>query len=236
MRAGIKMTHLIAREVSFQESQLPYSLYLRDQELVLLESHGQTKLMDWISHIDLLSVRMLAYVIAPQAHAAASLDSLEMRVREVIYPLIFLDLLFSALPFTGECPNNCNGKGLCLSLRDVSVFKGRDYDSTLHSSGDGIGPIYSNWERKSLSTCYCDPGFFGPDCSQGPPLPLPPSPLSSLTTLQLCVPKVMIPSPAIKINTHSNYLSTLSAQLTLSLVISFFISKMTTSLSQSTLT
>lgn len=33
------------------------------------------------------------------------------------------------------------------------------------TGGDGIGPLYSNWDKDSISACNCHPGFFGPDCS-----------------------------------------------------------------------
>jgi hypothetical protein len=60
------------------------------QELVLMASHGLTKLTDWILDIALPSVRMLAYAIVPRAHVDASLDSLEMHAKEVISPSLFL--------------------------------------------------------------------------------------------------------------------------------------------------
>eukprot|EP00602_Paraphysomonas_sp_CaronLab_P001970 CAMPEP_0185021030 /NCGR_PEP_ID=MMETSP1103-20130426/3691_1 /TAXON_ID=36769 /ORGANISM="Paraphysomonas bandaiensis, Strain Caron Lab Isolate" /LENGTH=622 /DNA_ID=CAMNT_0027552303 /DNA_START=60 /DNA_END=1924 /DNA_ORIENTATION=+ len=64
------------------------------------------------------------------------------------------------------CPNNCNGRGLCTTIRDISVFEGVDYDSSVDSAGDGLGVEYTNWDKLSLTVCNCDYGYFGPDCSQ----------------------------------------------------------------------
>ncbi|KAG6964096.1 hypothetical protein JG687_00006178 [Phytophthora cactorum] len=39
-------------------------------------------------------------------------------------------------------------------------------DSLPSVAGDGVGPVYSNWEKDSMSSCMCDMGYTGPDCSQ----------------------------------------------------------------------
>jgi hypothetical protein len=52
-------------------------------------------------------------------------------------------------------------------MRDISVYEGADYDPTSESGGDGEGVEYTNWDKKSLTMCKCDLGFFGPDCSMG---------------------------------------------------------------------
>eukprot|EP01041_Mallomonas_annulata_P011813 gene11813-24749_t len=73
--------------------------------------------------------------------------------------------------FTGNscqrsaCPNNCNGNGICTTLNDISVFEGPDYDAAIQTSGDGQGVQYTGWDRKSITMCNCDDGYFGPDCS-----------------------------------------------------------------------
>lgn len=66
----------------------------------------------------------------------------------------------------GTCPNDCNGRGTCVSMRDISLFSGPDYDHAIAFSGDGLGPEYSNWEANSLYMCECELGYFGADCSQ----------------------------------------------------------------------
>ena len=43
-----------------------------------------------------------------------------------------------------KCPNACSGHGVCMSLYDVSRFLGVD------STGDGFGPLYTNWEKDSV--------------------------------------------------------------------------------------
>lgn len=67
----------------------------------------------------------------------------------------------------GKCHNDCRNRGLCISMADLAMYHGKDYDPTSLSAGDGYGPVYSNWEANSLLTCQCDFGFFGPDCSLG---------------------------------------------------------------------
>jgi len=64
-----------------------------------------------------------------------------------------------------KCHNNCNNRGQCVSMADMSLYHGKDYDPTSVSSGDGFGAVYTNWEKNSMMTCKCDYGFFGPDCS-----------------------------------------------------------------------
>ena len=63
------------------------------------------------------------------------------------------------------CPNDCNANGMCMTLSRLGKLYGVDYD---HPSvgGDGIGPTYENWDKDSVTSCFCDPGFSGPDCSR----------------------------------------------------------------------
>ncbi|KAJ0412561.1 hypothetical protein ATCC90586_006928 [Pythium insidiosum] len=65
--------------------------------------------------------------------------------------------------FTVRCPNDCSGHGLCYSLARLALEYGPD---TLPGvGGDGVGPVYSNWEKDSMSSCFCDMGYGGADCS-----------------------------------------------------------------------
>lgn len=68
-----------------------------------------------------------------------------------------------------SCPSDCNMQGRCLTIQNASSSYGIDYDSTVSSSGDGIGggSSYDYWDKDSTSLCVCDIGFFGPDCSLG---------------------------------------------------------------------
>eukprot|EP00644_Phytophthora_capsici_P009685 jgi/Phyca11/118042/e_gw1.35.427.1 len=63
-----------------------------------------------------------------------------------------------------KCPSDCSGHGLCYSSATLSLQYGPD--SLPSVAGDGIGPVYSNWEKDSVSSCLCDMGYTGPDCSQ----------------------------------------------------------------------
>lgn len=53
-----------------------------------------------------------------------------------------------------SCPNDCNANGLCLTISRLANLYGIEYDE------------YTNWDKDSVTACYCDPGFFGPDCSR----------------------------------------------------------------------
>ena len=64
--------------------------------------------------------------------------------------------------FTGKacdrkgCPNDCNGKGICLNLKHYAETK-----------DPGEGQVYKyteNWDREMIQGCMCDPGFYGPEC------------------------------------------------------------------------
>ncbi|KAJ8604707.1 hypothetical protein CTAYLR_006542 [Chrysophaeum taylorii] len=64
-----------------------------------------------------------------------------------------------------SCPNDCNSNGMCMTLARLGTMYGLDYRQP-GSGGDGVGPTYSNWDKDSVTACYCDAGFFGPDCSR----------------------------------------------------------------------
>eukprot|EP00605_Chrysophyceae_sp_TOSAG23-4_P001828 GSChrysophyteH1.ASY1.ANO1.2018.1 assembled CDS len=75
--------------------------------------------------------------------------------------------------FTGSacqrsrCPNNCNGHGTCVSIADMSYYYGADYVQNENTAaiGDGVGIVYTNWDKDSITMCECDPSYFGADCS-----------------------------------------------------------------------
>jgi len=66
---------------------------------------------------------------------------------------------------TATCPNDCNENGMCLTLLRLGQLYGVDYDHP-STGGDGVGPMYDNWDRDAVTSCFCDPGFSGPDCSR----------------------------------------------------------------------
>ncbi|KAG7386686.1 hypothetical protein PHYPSEUDO_015366 [Phytophthora pseudosyringae] len=63
-----------------------------------------------------------------------------------------------------RCPSDCSGHGLCYSSATLALQYGPD--SLPSVGGDGVGPVYSNWEKDSMSSCMCDMSYTGPDCSQ----------------------------------------------------------------------
>ncbi len=67
----------------------------------------------------------------------------------------------------GNCPKSCSARGSCYSMQDLAIYFGQDYDPAAYISGDGVGPVYSNWDASSIMACNCELGYFGPDCSLG---------------------------------------------------------------------
>ena len=51
-----------------------------------------------------------------------------------------------------KCPNDCNGKGSCMTLSDIAKNYGQNI-------------AYTNWDGISSTMCVCDSGYSGPDCS-----------------------------------------------------------------------
>jgi hypothetical protein len=51
----------------------------------------------------------------------------------------------------GECPNDCSGHGVCKLLGEMPT---------------AIPYPAGSWDAEKIQACYCDAGFFGPDCSQ----------------------------------------------------------------------
>ncbi|KAJ0395993.1 hypothetical protein P43SY_000766 [Pythium insidiosum] len=53
------------------------------------------------------------------------------------------------------CPNNCNNRGICLTLQAI-----------IANDPDGTPPgTYQAWDAIKHMGCYCDQGYRGPDCS-----------------------------------------------------------------------
>ena len=54
-----------------------------------------------------------------------------------------------------QCPNNCNGKGQCISMGHYAEDK---------DPGEGPVYAYNGWDKDMLQGCVCDPGWSGPEC------------------------------------------------------------------------
>ncbi|TMW69031.1 hypothetical protein Poli38472_001187 [Pythium oligandrum] len=58
------------------------------------------------------------------------------------------------------CPNNCNNRGICLTLAAIiAAAPETTVPGTYHP-----GP-YTAWDAIKHMGCYCDQGYRGPDCS-----------------------------------------------------------------------
>ena len=57
-----------------------------------------------------------------------------------------------------SCPNNCNGKGRCLSMREAASLNFGPYMNR--------SVTYSNWDADKIYGCVCDLGYRGFDCSK----------------------------------------------------------------------
>lgn len=79
----------------------------------------------------------------------------------------FCMVVLTLMHVQDTCPNECSGHGTCVTISDMSLLKGPDYDHLLDQSGDGIGVAYANWDKESITQCSCDAAYFGPDCSLG---------------------------------------------------------------------
>ena len=59
-----------------------------------------------------------------------------------------------------KCPNDCNRRGMCLALKEISLYYGPDYDTsrsttTPENEGDGLPIEYSKWDNSSQVMCAC---------------------------------------------------------------------------------
>jgi hypothetical protein len=52
-----------------------------------------------------------------------------------------------------------------MSIADISVMEGPDYDNSVLHGGDGLGLAYTAWDKDLSSVCKCDNNFFAADCS-----------------------------------------------------------------------
>ena len=58
-----------------------------------------------------------------------------------------------------------SGRGVCETMEYLALKAG--VDTTPGVGGDGVGPVYTNWEKDLFHGCVCEMGYTGPDCSQG---------------------------------------------------------------------
>jgi len=52
-----------------------------------------------------------------------------------------------------------------MSIQDIALDYGPDYNNLLAHAGYGVGVAYSNWDKSSIMLCNCDQRYFGADCS-----------------------------------------------------------------------
>ncbi|RLN83192.1 hypothetical protein BBJ28_00026497 [Nothophytophthora sp. Chile5] len=65
-----------------------------------------------------------------------------------------------------ECPNNCNGRGICLTLKAIVAESPGKLDTPVTIPATYTPPgEYDAWDAIKHMGCYCDQGYRGPDCS-----------------------------------------------------------------------
>lgn len=63
-----------------------------------------------------------------------------------------------------RCLNDCNGRGVCMTIGSLGELYGTDYEQP-GDGGDGKGASYLNWDKSTGTSCVCYAGYSGPDCS-----------------------------------------------------------------------
>eukprot|EP01031_Cornospumella_fuschlensis_P040630 gene40630-49537_t len=96
------------------------------------------------------------------ASAVLVIFVLAMRAGQAVLPIA---LCAPVRMVSAIAPQANVGHGTCSTIGDLSRLFGPDYDNRVSSSGDGLGPVYTNWDRDSVHLCECEQGYFGADCS-----------------------------------------------------------------------
>lgn len=79
-----------------------------------------------------------------------------------------------AVGYTGKscqrttCPNDCSGRGSCLSLREIAENRAADSASFSTLVGYSYASIQygTAWDADRIKGCECDLGYRGADCSE----------------------------------------------------------------------
>ena len=61
-----------------------------------------------------------------------------------------------------SCPNDCFGRGVCLSMREAALRTNVNNGSSVVLTRS---VTYSQWDADKIHGCVCDAGFYGYDCS-----------------------------------------------------------------------
>jgi hypothetical protein len=83
-------------------------------------------------HVNIQSVQKCMYVsLCIGIHMSKSI---------LVYFKIFMSSIYFVYPnlssiSVGSCPNECSGKGTCLTIKDISRFDGPSYDNSIEQSG-----------------------------------------------------------------------------------------------------
>ncbi len=65
-----------------------------------------------------------------------------------------------------ECPNQCSGRGTCVSMRQLGrLYAAGGIVSTVIAGEYAAAFSYGNFEATFMHACVCEPGYYAPDCS-----------------------------------------------------------------------
>jgi hypothetical protein len=64
-----------------------------------------------------------------------------------------------------KCPNDCSGKGVCSTIKQIAKSISEASASYTDSTTFAAVRYSSGWDADKIRGCVCDTGYHGPDCS-----------------------------------------------------------------------
>jgi len=63
------------------------------------------------------------------------------------------------------CPNDCSGRGVCSSIKQIAKSVAENSASYIDSTTFAAVRYSQAWDAEKIRGCVCDTGSYGPDCS-----------------------------------------------------------------------